>query len=128
MYCPNVFAADPHVQEGMEFLIANMPESDVGVLKEDCLIENVRLAYQVMNEVPWGRDIPKDIFLNNVLPYASVNERRDNWRKDFHQRFIKIAQDSKTIEQAVLTLNKYVFDVLKVSYHSTKRPKPDQSP
>ena len=61
-----------------------------------------------------GKDIPKDIFLNDVLPYASLNERRDNWRRDFHQRFIKIAIEKKTIDQAVLALNKYVFDTLHV--------------
>jgi hypothetical protein len=81
-----------------------------------------------MSEVPWGNDIPKEIFLNDILPYASFNERRENWRGDFHRRFIKIAVKSKTIDQAVLALNKYVFAVLWVQYSATLRPKPDQSP
>jgi len=115
-------------REGLAFLIVNMPSRDLVALKGDFLIENVRLAYQVKSEVPWGKDIPQDIFLNNILPYASLNERRDAWREDFHQRFIKQAQESKTIDEAVKVLNKYVFDALKVSYNATKRPKPDQSP
>ena len=115
-------------QEGLSFLMANMPDHDRVTLTDNFLIENVRLAYQAMDEVPWGQDIPKAIFLNDVLPYASLNERRDNWRKDFHQRFIKIAKKSKAIDKAVIALNKYVFKVLHVSYSADKRPKPDQSP
>ena len=119
---------EPQEREGMAFLIANMPGRDLVALKANFLIEDVSLAYQVMDETPWGKSVPQDIFLNNILPYASLNERRDNWRQDFHQRFIKIAKTSKTIDQAVKVLNKYVFDILQVSYSATKRPKPDQSP
>jgi len=109
-------------------LLANMPDRDLVTLKRDFLLEDVRLAYQAEAEVPWGKDIPQEIFLNDVLPYASLNERRDNWRGDFYQRFIKIARTSKTIDQAVIALNKYVFATLQVSYSADKRPKPDQSP
>jgi hypothetical protein len=119
---------DPLQREGLAFLIVNMPDIDLFAIKSNFLIENDRLAYQVMGEIPWGKEIPKDIFLNNILPYASINERRDNWRADFHKRFIKIARTSKTIDQAVIALNKYVFDTLQVSYSADKRPKPDQSP
>ena len=119
---------NPQQREGVAFLIANMPGRDLAALKGKFLTENVGLAYQVMTEVPWGKDIPQDIFFNDILPYASINERRDNWRADFHQRFIKIAIESKTIDQAVIALNKYVFDTLQVAYNAEKRPKPDQSP
>ncbi|MBF0570759.1 MAG: transglutaminase domain-containing protein [Candidatus Omnitrophica bacterium] len=115
-------------REGMAFLIANMPGRDLVALKGNFLVENEILAYQAMSEVPWGKDIPPAIFFNDVLPYASFNEYRDNWRADFYKRFIKIAKNSKTIDQAVIALNKYAFDALHVSYDAVKRPKPDQSP
>jgi len=118
----------PQEHEALTFLKANMPEGDVHLLKEDFLMENTRLALQAIREVPWGKDIPQDIFLNDVLPYASLNERRDNWRGDFHRRFITIAIKSKNIDQSVLALNKYVFKTLHVGYSANKRPKPDQSP
>jgi hypothetical protein len=120
--------ADPQQREGVAFLLANMPGRDLVALKGDFLMENDSLAYQAMREIPWGQDIPKNIFLNDILPYASLNERRDRWREDFHGRFIQIAKASKSIDQAVQALNKYVFETLQVSYNATKRPKPDQSP
>jgi hypothetical protein len=117
-----------HQREGLAFLIANMPGRDLVSLKKNFLIGNTSLAYQALREAPWGSQVPKDIFLNNVLPYASLNERRDKWRWDFYQRFMKIAKEAKTMDEAVITLNQYVFKVLNVTYHATKRPKPDQSP
>ncbi len=126
-FCTNPAWANQE-DEGLSFLMANMPPQDRTGLSPAFLVENTKLAYQVMDEVPWGKSIPKNIFLNDVLPYASLNELRDDWRADFHQRFIKIAQESKTIDQAVIRLNKYVFDTLHVSYSADKRPKPDQSP
>jgi len=45
------------------------------------------MAYDVWENNQWGKKIPEDIFLNFLLPYASLNERRDNWRKDFKNRF-----------------------------------------
>ena len=126
--CWAEYSLPPQERQGLIFLRENMPASDRGVLKSDFLIENTRLAYQAMGEVPWGKKIPREIFLNDILPYASLNERRDNWRADFHRRFINIARSSKSIDQAVIALNKYVFDTLHVSYSATLRPKPDQSP
>ena len=118
----------PQERQALEFLKSNMPQPDIAALSPEFLLENIRLAYQAMAEVPWGKNIPPDIFLNDVLPYASLNEHRDNWRRDFHRCFIKIAQESKTIDQAAIRLNKYVFKTLRVSYSATRRPKPDQSP
>ena len=118
----------PEEREGAAFLIANMPGRDLVALKGDFLVENVHLAYQAIKENAWGKGIPSDIFLNDILPYASINERRDNWREDFYQRFMKIAKKSSSIDDAVKRLNKYTFETLQVSYNPARRPKPDQSP
>ena len=70
-------AAPQDQRKGMAFLIANMPDTDLKSLKADFLLTNRDLAYKARKEVPWGKDIPEDIFLNNVLPYANVDEKRD---------------------------------------------------
>src|SRR5438874_374890 len=56
---------------GMAFLIANMPDHDLQTLSARFLRENVQLAYLVRKEVPWGKSIPEDLFLEYVLPYAN---------------------------------------------------------
>ncbi|MEN8193228.1 MAG: transglutaminase-like domain-containing protein [Bacteroidota bacterium] len=113
--------------KGMAFLLENMPNRDLTSLSADFLLENVNLSYQVMDSVHWGKDIPNEIFLNYILPYANLHERRDNWRRDFLNKFLPLVKDLKTPSEALLKLNSEVWDIVNVHY-STKRPKADQSP
>ena len=114
--------------EGMAFLVANMPERDLTTLSGEYLLENVRWAYEARKRVPWGRDVPKALFLNDVLPYASLDERRDDWRKDFYERFLPLVQDCKTPAEAAQALNAKIFRTLRVRYRSNPVYRPAQSP
>ncbi|MFW6161965.1 MAG: transglutaminase-like domain-containing protein [Planctomycetota bacterium] len=121
-------AARPEHREAAAFLVAHMPERDLTSLTSDYLIENVELACQARAEMPWGKDVPDELFLNDVLPYASINERRDRWRRGFYRRFAPLVGECETPGEAARTLNRTIFETLGVQYHATKRPKPDQSP
>ena len=114
-------------RSGMAFLVAHMPDGDLTTLKADFLLTNTDLAYKARKEVPWGKDIPEDIFLNDVLPYANVDERRDAWRKDFYELCLPVAKGCKTPGEAAHKLNGFVFNKLNVKY-STQRKAPNQSP
>jgi hypothetical protein len=114
-------------RKGMAFLIANMPEADLLALKADFLLTNTELAYKARAEVPWGKDIPEELFLNNVLPYANVDEKRDAWRKEFYELCLPIVKGCKSPTEATMKLNTELFPKLKVRY-STERKAPNQSP
>lgn len=114
-------------KEGMAFLIAYMPERDLKELKADFLLENAVYAYKAREQYSWAKTIPDSIFLNDVLPYASLNEKRENWRKNFYERFSKYIVDCKTIEEAIEAINRNIRDEVGVDYN-TKREKPDQAP
>ncbi|MCK4999874.1 MAG: transglutaminase domain-containing protein, partial [Anaerohalosphaera sp.] len=119
--------APPAHTEAVCFLIANMPDRDLTSLTADYILENVKWAYKAKQTVPWAGSIPQDIFLNDILPYASINERRDNWRKDFYERFYEVVKDCKTPGEAAIALNYNIWKMTNVKY-STKRRKADQSP
>jgi predicted peptidase/transglutaminase-like putative cysteine protease len=112
---------------GMAFLIANMPERDLKSLKADFLLENVRLAYEARRQLPWGAKIPEEIFLNDVLPYANVDESRHPWRKELYDLCLPLVKDCKTPAEAAQQLNETIYKKLKVRY-STQRLKAHQSP
>lgn len=114
-------------RDGLEFLVANMPDRDLRGLTADFLLENCDLAYKAWRHAPWRDRVPVDVFHDAVLPYANVNERRDDWRREFAERFAPLVADAKSPGAAATTLNRKVFDELKVKY-STARPKADQSP
>ena len=111
----------------MAFLISYMPERDAKSLTADFLLENVAYAYKARNEFPWAKEVPNDIFLNDVVAYVNLNEKRENWRKDFYERFKKYVVNCKTMREAIDSVNKNVRDELLVDYN-TKREKPDQAP
>jgi hypothetical protein len=114
-------------REGMAFLIVNMPDADLKALRADFLLENVALAYQARKQLPWGRRIPEQIFLDQVLPYANVDEARHPWRKKFFDLCLPLVKGCKTPAEAAQRLNSTVFKKIKVGY-STQRKKPHQSP
>lgn len=96
---------DPAEREGLGFLLANMPDSDLRTLSARFLAEHVNLAYQARRSLPLAGGVPDEIFLNDVLPYSVVNERRENWRKEFFALFGPLAARSPTIEDAVVDIN-----------------------
>ena len=46
------------------------------------------------------------MFLNDVLPYASINERRDDWREDFHKQFQPLAAEALSAHNLIAALLK----------------------
>lgn len=113
--------------DGTAFLIANMPDRDLRQLGSDFLLENIRYAYRAFHETRWWDTVPKTVFYNNVLPYANIHERRDNWRQDFYKRFSPLVRMCRTPGEAAVIINTEMWKMVKVHY-STKRPKADQSP
>lgn len=112
---------------GLEFLLKHMPAGDRENLSIELVLENVEYAYKAWRSAPWESRISEELFFEQILPYANINERRDAWRKDFYQRFSPLVAEATTPSQAAAILNNKVFPMVEVIY-STKRPKADQSP
>ena len=110
----------------MIWLVGRMPEADLRAFTATQLLENLRLSVEAMEAAPWRDQVPREVFLDAVLPYAVVNERRDDWRADFRDRFLPIVESAGSPAEAAALLNQKVFPQVGVKY-STKRPKADQS-
>ena len=114
-------------RKGLAFLIANMPERDLKSLTADFLIDELALAYKARAALPWGKTIPEELFLNDVLPYVNLDETREHWRGPMYDLCLPIVKDCKTPGEAAAKLNAELFGKLKVKY-STERKAPNQSP
>ena len=113
-------------KSGMKWLLNNMDEDDKNSLTAGFLVDNCKYAYKAWESAPWG-SVSDSLFFEYVLPYSSLNERRDNWRKDFYERFSPIVKNANSAYEAAAILNNNIFKMVGVIY-STKRPKADQSP
>lgn len=114
-------------REGMAFLVANMPEPDLRALTAEFLLENLNLAYDDWEKSPWREHVTKELFLRDVLPYASLNEPRDPWRAKLREICWPLIAGCQTPGEAAQVLNQKLFPKLNVRYNTSRR-RPDQSP
>ncbi len=120
-------AVPPAQKEGMEFLVTNMPDSDRETLTSTFLLQNVRAAYAAWDKAPWKAQVPKAIFLNDVLPYASLSETREDFHAVLREKALPLVAGCKTSGEAAMRLNEKLFPAVNVRY-STERARADQSP
>ena len=118
--------APPEQRTGLAYLIRDLPEADLRELTPEDLAENVSLAYRARAAVPWGADLPEDVFLDAVLPHASVTEPREPMRAEFLERYLPLVADSDTPGAAACRLNEHLFKDYEVRYN-TRRLRTDQS-
>lgn len=109
------------------FLVEGMPAADLRELTSDFLLENLDLAMKARKEFPWAAEVPDEIFFNDVLPYASLDETRERWRKEFYPECARLVKDCTTAAEAAQALNKGFFNIIGVHY-DTGRKAPNQSP
>jgi hypothetical protein len=109
------------------FLIAWMPEHDLRTLDSDFILGNIRLALKARTEFPWCKSLPEDMFMNYVLPYANVTEKREPWREKFLEQFRPVVSNCTSAAEAAVTLNRAIWKMLNVRY-SARPARADQSP
>jgi len=119
--------ADPEIRECARFLVVTMPEADLERLSAAFVGENIREALAARRAHAWAGSVPWPLFLNDVLPYACLDEERDPWRADFRRRFGAIVKDAKSRDEAARLVNARIQDEVGVKY-STRRRAPNQSP
>ena len=96
-------------REAMEFLYAYMPLSDLADYEPEFYLQQVRYAFKTREEMPWGKDIPEDVFRHFVLVYRVNNENLDTARMVFY-RELKERVAGMTIEEAALEVNHWCHE------------------
>ncbi|MFI3298349.1 MAG: transglutaminase-like domain-containing protein [Rikenellaceae bacterium] len=114
-------------RSGMQFLIDYMPQGDRDTLSKEFLLTEVDWAYKARETFPWCAELPQEVFFNDVLPYASMNEERELWREKMWNMFYPLVKDAKDIRTALDTVTRSMAEVTGVEYN-TKRNRPHQAP
>lgn len=116
----------PLASRAAAFLAAHRPPRD-DAIDAELLIENLDLAIAARHEFEWAKAVPEELFLNDVLPYAVLDETRERWRPAMLKRCRSIVAGSASASEAAQALNRELFNLLDVHYN-TGRKKPNQSP
>ncbi len=96
-------------REAMEFLYAYMPLSDLADYEPQFFLDQVRYAFRAREEMPWGKEVPEDVFRHFVLVYRVNNENLDTARMVFY-RELKERVQGMTIEEAALEVNHWCHE------------------
>jgi len=111
---------------GISYLMTHLPLRDLQKLSTDAILQNAALAYQAREEASWGKTLPDEIFLDAVLPHASLTEPRDSLRGEFHAKYLPLVKECKTPGEAAHLVNQHLFKDYKVTYN-TRRLRTDQN-
>lgn len=103
-------------KEALQFMYAYMPLADLAEYDGEFFLKNVRISFVAKEEMPWGKDIPEDIFRHYVLPVRVNNESLDSARMVFYPE-LKERLKGLSLEAAALEVNRWCHE--KVTYKST---------
>ena len=85
---------------------------------ENGIVEpTVKLSLQARMNFSWAANVPRDIFNVGVLPYASVNEARSDWRQLLWsaltpQPWVHALPDDASLATVALAVNAHLWTVL----------------
>ena len=97
-------------REALMFLYAYSPLIDLSFLGGDFLLKNVRWAFQAREAMPWGKDIPEDIFRHFVLPVRGGKENLDTARIVFYKELKERVAACESMEKAALEVNHWCHE------------------
>ena len=118
---------DKSQRKDMAYLIINMPDFDRNGIDLELLKENVEYANIAREQFAWAQQLPEEVYLCDVLPYAVVDEVRDSWRKELYAIFAPEVEGCTTMYDAVCAVNANIPRLTGVDYN-TLREKTNQSP
>eukprot|EP00884_Botryococcus_braunii_P010765 jgi/Botrbrau1/19690/Bobra.0003s0051.1 len=114
---------DCNKDHAREFLTKYMPDRDRN-LPAKFLDRNIDLAFLAWESQPWLSTVPCTIFLNNVLPYANVDEPREEWRTLLQKLVAPLIANCTSISEAALVVNQQLWEL----WDPPIRFKPNQTP
>lgn len=120
-------AVDKSQRKDMAYLIINMPDQDRETIDLELLKENVAYANIARERFQWAQQLPEEVYLCDVLPYAVVDEVRDAWRKELYELFAPEVEGCATMYDAICAVNANIPRLTGVHYN-TLREKTNQSP
>lgn len=96
-------------RDAMKFILAYAPLSDLADCDGSYFLKEVRATLQAREEMPWGKDIPEEVFLHFVLPLRVNNENLDTFRSAVYEE-LKFRVKDMNIHDAALEINHWCHE------------------
>ncbi|MDR2139157.1 MAG: discoidin domain-containing protein [Tannerella sp.] len=76
------------------------------------LINNIEQAFKVRTAMPWGKDVPFDVFCEEILPYRLGREPLENWRDRILEQYHSLYDSLRNSNADALTASIRIFDAM----------------
>ncbi|KAA6330063.1 hypothetical protein EZS27_021190 [termite gut metagenome] len=96
-------------REALTFLYAYSPIGDIADYSGEFYLKNTRSSFEARKEMPWGKDIPENVFRHFVLPIRVNNENMDESRIAFYEE-LKDRVRGLSLYDAVLEVNHWCHE------------------
>ncbi|KAA6349032.1 hypothetical protein EZS27_003541 [termite gut metagenome] len=96
-------------KEALTFLYAYSPVGDLADYSDEFYLKNIRSSFDARKEMPWGKDIPENVFRHFVLPIRVNNENMDESRMVFYEE-LKDRVQGLSLYDAVLEVNHWCHE------------------
>jgi poly(3-hydroxybutyrate) depolymerase len=114
-------------RDSMRWLIEHMPSVDLSRATSEFLLANTAQAYEAWQSAPWHDRVDEALFRDAILPFACIDEPRDEWRTLLREKCLPMVKGITSPALAAAKINRELFPLVGVKY-STKRKRADQSP
>ncbi|MDR3219020.1 MAG: hypothetical protein LBU22_08620 [Dysgonamonadaceae bacterium] len=100
--------------KGQKLIVSKKTIPDRQIIDSHVLVGNINRAFQTWNAYPWAKRVPKDVFLNYLLPYKVYGEKPADWRSFFQSKYKPIMDSiiSRQIEMNVESSNELYYKIL----------------
>lgn len=100
---------DPDERQAFQYICAYSPLSDMADYTPDFVRTNACIAVKALREMPWGKNIPEDVYLHFVLPHRINNENLDSFRIIMYDS-LKTRLSGMNLHDAALEVNHWCHE------------------
>jgi hypothetical protein len=95
---------------GLNF--SRKPLPDILHISSSFLINNIERAFEVRHSTPWGKDIPFDVFCEEILPYRIVSEPLEYWRDTILEQYKSLYDSLQNTHADVVEASICILDAM----------------
>ncbi len=94
--------------------------NDLQYITADYLIQNIDQAYESWQAAPWKSQVSFNAFCNYILPYKTLNDYPETWRKELQEKYRYIIDHPEYSQRMKSVCSVYVFEEKKWFSYSEK--------
>ena len=94
---------------------------DIERIQASYLINNIDRSFEVWRNMPWGKDIPFDVFCEEILPYRLQTEALENWRDIVIDQYRSLYDSLRMSNADVFTATIRIFDAMGMEWEPSSK-------